>query len=330
MLRLLRRNPLLAAFAFACAIAAGALAIAVDADTDSAASHAASVPAGGCGAAASATVAAVQSTVAKRIYRDELTGTETVQDTARVRGYAPLIGALERGEAAGVQAAVSALVYKPRWHIVRLRVLRGNRVLADVGGPHVIAPVDGTLRAHGRTLARFVISVQDDLGYVKLVSRFVGVPIDLYQRGSLVMGTLQAVQTPPAEGAHVQAGGRSYVVSNLPAQAFPSGPLQASLFVDSSPPAVSCAALRLATWGSVARHVEARLHPITAHYQDLASVLRAVTGGRVLVRAGAHRIVGGGPRHLPATGRVSYAGRSWPVYSWQPVAGTRIYFLAPS
>ena len=72
-------------------------------------------------------------------------------------------------------------VYKPHWHIVRLRVERGGHVLADVGGPHVTAPVSGMLRAHGRTLGRYVMSVQDDLGYVKLVTRFIGAPIDLYQ-----------------------------------------------------------------------------------------------------------------------------------------------------
>ncbi len=322
-----RRKGLLAVFA--CASAAGVLAITVDADTDAVAPRAARSSSAGC-ANAAATVEAIQGAVAKRIYKDELTGTETVQDVARVRSYAPLIGALERDETAGVQAAVGALVYKPHWHIVRLRVLRGGRVLADVGGPHVIAPVDGTLRAHGRTLGRYVISVQDDLGYVKLVTRFIGVPIELYQHGSAVMGTLPAPPPAPAQGAQVQLGGRSYLVTNLPAQAFPSGPLQASLFVASSPSPLSCAALRVATWGSVARHVEARLRPITAHYQDLASVLRAVTGGLVLVRSGSHRIVGGGPRRLPASGPVRYAGRTWPVFSWQPVAGTRIYFLEPS
>ena len=76
---------------------------------------------------------------------------------------------------------MAAIVYTPHWHIVRLRVMQGTRVLADVGGPYVIAPVTGTLEQHGRTLGRYVMSVQDDTGYVKLVSRFIGVPVELYR-----------------------------------------------------------------------------------------------------------------------------------------------------
>lgn len=323
-----RRRTQLAAAALACAAAAGALAITVDADPDGR-RPAAGVSSTGC-ATAGATVAAVQTTVARRIYRDELLGTETLLDAARVRDYAPLLSALEASDRAGVEAAVRTLVFKPHWHIVRLRVLVAGRVLADVGGPEVTAPVSGSLRAHGRTLGRYVLSVQDDLGYVKLVTRFIGAPIDLYRNGSAVMGTLLPAPPAPAQGEHVTVGGRAYVVSNVAARAFPSGALQAALFVSPPPAPASCAALRIATWGSIARHVEARLHPIAKHYRDLASVLRAVTGGRVLVRSGSSRLVGGGPRRLPSAGRVSYGGRSWPVYSWQPAAGTRIYFLAPS
>jgi hypothetical protein len=282
-----------------------------------------------CASKSAATVAAVQTAVARRIYTSELAGTETKLDTARIRTYAPLLSALEAGETSAVAAAVHALVYKPAWHIVRLRVTRGSRVLADVGGPHVIAPVTGTLRSHGRTLGHFVTSVQDDLGYVKLVTRFIGVPVDLYQHGSFVMGTLLPAPSAPRGGATVKAGGRSYLVANIATTAFPSGPLQASLFVAQAPSGRSCSALRVAAWGGVARHIALRLQPLPTHYAALASLLRAVTGGEVLVREGSTRLVGGGPKRIPTTGTVRYAGRTWPVYSWQPAAGQRVYFLTP-
>ena len=67
--------------------------------------------------------------------------------------------------------------------------------MADVGGPDIIAPISGTSVSKGKTVGSFVMSVQDDLGYVKLVSRFIGVPIDLYRARSFVMGTLKP---PPA------------------------------------------------------------------------------------------------------------------------------------
>jgi hypothetical protein len=329
MFRLVRGRTLLLLVAVLCAATGGTLAVAFGDEDGPRAQIARAATGSGCAGKSAPTVAAVQLDVAKHIYSDELKGTETVLDTSRVRGYAPLLSALEHGETTAVAAAVHALVYKPQWHIVRLRVSQGGRVLADVGGPHVIAPVTGTLRSHGRTLGHYVTSVQDDLGYVKLVTRFIGAPVDLYQHGSLVMGTLRPAPSAPRDGATVTVGGRSYLVANVAASAFPAGPLQASLFVPQPASGQSCSALRVAAWGSVARHIALRLQPLSAHYQDLASVVRAVTGGRVFVRAGAKRLVTGGPRRIPATGTVRYAGRTWPVYSWQPAAGQRVYFLTP-
>jgi hypothetical protein len=326
MFRKVRGRTLLASSGVVGALAAGAIALALGGHRDG---DAAALPARGCAGSSAATVSAVQTVVAKRIYAEELGGEETRLDAARVRSYGPLLTALERGETAAVAAAVHALVYKPHWHIVRLRVLRGSRVLADVGGPHVTAPITGALRAHGRTLGRYVVSVQDDLGYVKLVTHFIGVPIDIYQGGALVMGTLSGAHAAPGNGAHVEIAGRPYLVSNVPIRAFPTGALQASVFTSAAPSAASCAELRLAAWGSVARHVAARFHPLSAHYQDLAGVVRTVTGGRVFVRAGSRRLAGGGPARLPLSGTVRYGGRSWPVYSWQPAAGRRVYFLTP-
>lgn len=287
---------------------------------------------GACGERTAATIAAVQTFVARRIYAGELRGTETRLDAARVAGYRPLLSALARGETSGVRAAVHALVYTPHWHIVRLRVTRGASVLADVGGPHVLAPVGGELRAGGRTLAHFVMSVQDDLGYVKLVTRFIGAPIDLYQSGSFVMGTLQPAPAAPADGERAQTGGSGYVAATVPVHAFPAGPLQAALFVAPAPSSLSCAAVRAAAFEGVARHVAGRLHPLSAHLEDLAGIVRSVTGGRLLIRAGARHVVGGGPAHLPRAGSVRYAGQLWAVSSWQVMKArppVRAFLLSP-
>ena len=76
--------------------------------------------------------------------------------------------------------AVTSLVYS-HTHVVRLRVTSGSTVLADVGGPYIIAPVGGTpalpRRARSGTTS---LSVQDDLGYVKLETRFIGAPLVLH------------------------------------------------------------------------------------------------------------------------------------------------------
>ena len=287
---------------------------------------------GACAERTAATIAAVETLVARRIYAGELHGREARLDAARVAGYRPLVAALARGDAAAVRAAVHALVYTPHWHIVRLRVTRGGGVLADVGGPHVLAPVGGTLRVGGRPVAHFVMSVQDDLGYVKLVTRFIGAPVDLYEgppARAFVMGTLRPAPRAPADGELAQAAGARYVAATVPARAFPAGGLEAALFVPQAQSSLSCAAIRAAAFESVARHVAARLHPLSAHLEDLASVVRSVTGGRLLVRSGTRRVVGGGPVRLPRSGSVRYAGRLWAVSSWQPLPGVRAFVLSP-
>ena len=148
-------------------------------------------PSSPCGRASASTIAAVDATAAQGIYAGELSGSEVSADIAHVTGSQALLSALARNDRAAVYAAVRTIVYTPHWHIVRLRVARAGGVIADVGGPDVIAPVSGPLSFRGRTVGSYVMSVQDDAGYVKLVSRFIGVPIDLYRNGAFLMGTLQ-------------------------------------------------------------------------------------------------------------------------------------------
>ena len=142
--------------------------------------------------------AAVMAAVARR----ELDGSEVAQDRARVAGSAALLAAVAAGNPGSTWLAVHALVYHPLWHIVRLRVsdLAGT-VLADIGGPDVASPVSGALTFDGQTIGRYVISVQDDAGVVKLEHNFIGDDAGIYRDGSLIVGSL-------AGAAGAAAGGR--------------------------------------------------------------------------------------------------------------------------
>lgn len=286
-----------------------------------------------CGPESASTIASVDRTVANGIYAAEIHSPEVNADIGHITGSQALLSALASNNTAAVYEAVHTIVYTPGWHIVRLRVVKAGRVVADVGGPYIIAPVSGRLRSSGRTLATYVMSVQDDLGYVKLVSRFIGVPIDLYRNGSFLMGTLQPAPSKLSAGATVRVRGTSYLPQLLSARAFPSGTLRVALFVQEPSRAVSaesCPAVRLSAWGSIAMHIAARLQPLQSHYQDLVDVLHGTTGGPVYVRAGSSRIAGGAvPARLPRHGIVRFGGRSWAVFSWEPAPPARIYFLTP-
>ena len=275
--------------------------------------------------------AAVDEAAARRIYAGELHGRELRIDANHVSRFRALLDGLARGNPPAVRVAVHAIVYTPHWHIVRLRVISRGRVIADVGGPSVIAPVSGTLRAGGHTLGRYVMAVQDDVGYVKLVTRFIGVPIDLYRGGSFLMGTLTPAPSPGRTATLVSVGGRNYLIDVMTMRAFPSGELKVALLVPAQTAHMSCAAVRVAAWGAIARHLAARFKPISSHYQDVVDVLRSTTGGLAYVRSGARRIAGGAtPAGLPGSGTISYRGRRWSIYSWEPVPPARLYLLLPA
>ena len=193
---------------------------------------ASSGPAQLCGSEAAETLARTAGQVAMRIYANELASSEVFNDKRQVERYGPLLSALESRNRAAIVAAVTSLVYS-HTHVVRLRVTRGREVLADVGGPQILAPVGGPLRRNGNTLGHYVLSVQDDLGYVKLVTRFTGVSLVL-RAGSRILPVEGAV-TPgpasiPAHGPVAYRGG-TYEAFSLDAQAFPNGPLRISLLV---------------------------------------------------------------------------------------------------
>jgi hypothetical protein len=295
-----------------------------------------SVPVQPCGSAGAETLARTAGLVATRIYANELSSSEVFNDKRQVEGFSPLLSALQSGNRAAVREAVTSLVFS-HTHVVRLRVTRGGEVLADIGGPEILAPVSGSLRRGGRTLGHYVLSVQDDLGYVKLVTRFIGVPLVLRagSRTLPVAGTLSPA--PPSIPAHapVSYRGTSYQAFSFNAQAFPSGPLRISLLVP-APGSLShrgCSEIKVAELGDVARRISRRLTLSPATFSSYIRATAPLTGGLMYIRSGSHQLAGStrpGPSALPSRGTVSYRGRTYAVSSFTTattVGQARIYQL---
>jgi hypothetical protein len=300
------------------------------------ASASASAPAGPCGAQAPATLAAAAGAVARRIYAGELAGAETRADQRQVEDYAPLLSAVAAGDRAAINAAVTALVYS-HTHIVRLRVTRGASVLADVGGPYILAPVSGVLRLHGRTIARYVLSVQDDLGYVKLVTRFLGVPLVLRTGSRMLPVAGQLAPAPasiPARGP-VSYRGRTYGAFSFDARSFPGGSLRISLLVPvpGGLAGRSCAQIHSAELGHAAELISRRFQLSPGNFTTYIEFVRTLTDGLLYVRSGARQLAGStrpGPVRLPSSGAVSYRGRRYEVSSFtapSSVGPVRVYQL---
>ena len=286
-----------------------------------------------CGAAAPATVADTIGLVAKRIYDGEISSGEVGADRNQVERNGPLLSALAAGNRAAVGAAVTSLVYSGT-HIVRLRVTQGGTVLADVGGPYILAPVSGTLHFQGRSVGRYTLSVQDDLGYVKLASRFIGYPLILRQGSHRV--PLEGTISDPTLATHGPASyhGSRYQVFSFDVQAFPSGPLTISLLVPMpASSSVGCPAFRAIALGHVAQTMWHRFTSIGASPSAYVTTVGTLTGALSYVRSGSNQLAGStqpGPRRLPAAGTVSYRGATYRVTSFPASTGAgpvRVYQL---
>jgi hypothetical protein len=276
-----------------------------------------------CGTAAPEVLAQTAGAVATRIYAGEAASSETHADQHEVEGYAPLLSAVANRESAAVKAAVTSLVYSGT-HIVRLRVLTGATLLADVGGPYILAPISGTLRLHGRTIGRYVLSVQDDLGYVKLETRYVGAPLILLGgsrqipvEGQLTPGPASIPQHGPVTYRHV-----TYQAFSFNATAYPSGPLRISLLLPlpGGLSAKSCAEIKSAELGVVAQRVSLRFKLSPSDFSSYVGLVHILTGGLTYIRSGFHQLAGStgpGPSRLPSAGTVKYHGTTYQVASFQ-------------
>jgi len=295
--------------------------------------------------AAAAAVAVVDAAAANHIYGNELAGTEVSFDLAQIAGAADLLSAVSTDDRAAALAAVSRIVYHPAWHIVRLRAIDASgQILADVGGPDVIAPVGGLLIRNGRTVGSFLMSVQDDTGFTKLETRFIGDPIGIYFAGALVAERYAQLPAAPPSSPTITLAGSDYGVVSETYSAFPNGAvagavtgqtLNATILVPApggQTAALPCTVVRAGEFGRIAERFARLAVSLPQHYPGFARTVHTYTGADVFVREGSTQLAssgGSGPARLPTAGSVVYAGKSWLVFSFEPARSTRVYVLAP-
>ncbi|MGA9286041.1 MAG: hypothetical protein WBV85_11445 [Solirubrobacteraceae bacterium] len=194
-------------------------------------------PASACASKAAETAADAIGGAAERIYRDEQSGAQTravVRDFESSRAFQEAVSSDNRP---ATEAAIVAF-FKSTLHVVRVRATLGERLVADVGGPHVLAPIRGDVRdPYGHVVGHFLLSVQDDLGYVILAHRFAGLQVFLSQGGlplAVGQGGLGDTGPVPADlpaRGEVTYKGLPYHTYSFTAEAFPKGPLQVQLLI---------------------------------------------------------------------------------------------------
>jgi hypothetical protein len=278
---------------------------------------------GSCGAGAAEVLATTAGAVAQRIYAAEVHSAETDSDKRQIESYAPLLSAVASGEQKAIETAVHSLVYS-HTHIVRLRVSAGSRLLFDEGGPYILAPIAGTLRAHGKTIGRFVFSVQDDLGYVKLVTRFLGVPLVLRTEAGQVPveGLLSpGPETIPDHGP-VAYRGASYQAYSFKADAYPRGRLRVSLLLplSSALEAKSCERVKADELALVAQRISRRFKLSLLAFPGYITLVQTMTHGLVYIRSGSRTLAGStrsAPKRLPPSGALRWHGADYEVSSFR-------------
>jgi hypothetical protein len=190
-----------------------------------------------CGASTQDTLVNTLSRVAALIYAGE-GGPHALLQVHRAQRDSALLAAVAARNPVAARQAVVGLVYDHS-HIVRLRVLAaGGHLLADVGGPYVLAPVRAPLRLHGKRIGELVLSIQDDEGYLRLTRRLVGLDVLMYMNPTthpeLVKNSLGPAaggfSSVPVSGLFTYRG-HTFRVFTLDARSFPSGPLRISVFV---------------------------------------------------------------------------------------------------
>jgi hypothetical protein len=180
-----------------------------------------------CGPTARATQLNTLASVARVIYAGE-GGTRAQTQVRRVQRDPALVRAVAARDPEAARVAIDNLLTE---HIVRLRVSVEGRLLRDVGGPFVLAPVSAALRSGGREIGTFVLSIQDDEGYLRLARRLAGLYVLMYMNGTLVKNSLgPAPGSVPASGSYSYRG-RRFEVFTVHAGAFPSGPLPIKVLV---------------------------------------------------------------------------------------------------
>jgi hypothetical protein len=289
------------------------------------ASHAPGPPAGAssadCGSARD-TYAGALGEVGERIYAGEDTRQGAVDvAVASVTSSTALARAVATDDQVALRAVVTQIVYN-HLHIVRLRVIRDGRVLADIGGPYVLAPLSGELRLNGRAVGRYVMSVQDDLGYRLLAERLAGMQVVMRAGDGPVLSTLDpAPESIPPQGT-LTFGGVTYLTHTIDATAFPSGPLSIHLLIRAPGRpfgARTCFQIKAAALGEVSELIARQYVLSSATARPYARVASFLTHGLVYVKEGQHRLVGNtsrSPSRLPDGGEMRFRGRRYGVYSF--------------
>jgi hypothetical protein len=171
--------------------------------------------------------------IARRQYSAEIHGGAAFAALHRVARDQTLLRTLRSGSVSATRAYVQrtypAVWY--HWHVARMRILQGSRVVVETGVPFAVAPVHMTLRgAAGRALGTLQVSIQDVIGFVRLIHRHYPVDVVVHGQSGQVRSSLPAAtQVKLPSAGTVMIAGRPYRVSSFRQTAWGNEPVTVSI-----------------------------------------------------------------------------------------------------
>jgi hypothetical protein len=168
-----------------------------------------------CDAPAAASRASAALTAAKRRYRTESRGKTIHHDLRQIASDPVLLGALGVGDLNVARAEANRQLVR---HVVRIRVLRGSRLLVDANSPSFdVGGASRKLRSpSGGSLGRLEITVQDVIGFIKLIHKLNAAEVVVRSGSGRMRTSLPAAArgSLPRSGC-TQVGARTYVVRSF-------------------------------------------------------------------------------------------------------------------
>ena len=173
--------------------------------------------------------------VGERIYQEELHSPYVLATLRHIEADEPFQEAVAARDTSALRAVIVGL-FAAHIHVVRVHVNAvepsgAQRFVYDLGGPYVLAPVHGSVRAHGKLVGRFSFAIQDDAGYLRLARLFTGAEVLMRVGAKQVMGTLDPGPAQVPDRGPVSYRGQRYEAYSFSGTAFPSGTLQISLLL---------------------------------------------------------------------------------------------------
>jgi hypothetical protein len=158
--------------------------------------------------------------LAKEHYAGEISGQHSIQTLHSVGRDPTLLRLLGSHDLSAARAYIKQEYWDVwyHWHVSRMRIVQGSRVVSELGVPFVIPASHMTLHgAGGRDVGTLYVSMQDEIGVVRLLHRLY--PIQVVIRGEKTKQLRTSMYSAafvklPSSGS-VRLGGHRYLVRSF-------------------------------------------------------------------------------------------------------------------